>query len=228
MGIDISVGKNKTSLFANREHYGATYYWKNYGNQKGWETRKGAEITFFGFITYSGTTFSGNSFRDQTTNIISIGPPGGRISYENDFMFHFADKFYLPDNIPRADCGDAYRTTGVKFEFGIVKAGLNMFTGDPGFEYGNEDVRRDYRKINGHDTYVSHGKFNPDEYRAGVLYIQFGQVRLGRNSEKIRKIFQNKFAHDMITHGKAKWFRVLDIDPKWYFYFGSGTGNTTW
>jgi hypothetical protein len=98
-----------------------------------------------------------------------------------------------------------------------------MFTGDPGLDgdYRQENVEM----INGHLTYTG-GTAN--KYRAGVLSIGFGPIRIGRNSEQIRLIFQNKLAHDILNGGKAKWFEVLDIDPSWFFYFGTGSGGTLW
>jgi hypothetical protein len=69
---------------------------------------------------------------------------------------------------------------------------------------------------------------DPDKYRSGVFYIGFGPIKIGRNSEKIRNTFQNKFAHDFLMGGESPYFLWLDKDPRWYFYFGSGTGNTLW
>ena len=46
--------------------------------------------------------------------------------------------------------------------------------------------------------------------------------------ENIRHIFQNIFAHDIIMRGDSPYFKVLDRDPCWYFYNGTGTGNTLW
>ena len=51
---------------------------------------------------------------------------------------------------------------------------------------------------------------------------------IGRNSEQIRHIFQNRLAHDILGGGEAKWFLKLPIKPSWYFYFGTGSGNTLW
>jgi hypothetical protein len=46
--------------------------------------------------------------------------------------------------------------------------------------------------------------------------------------KQIRKVFQNQFAHDFLMKGESKWFRVLDTKPSWYWYFGTGSGNTLW
>ena len=69
------------------------------------------------------------------------------------------------------------------------------------------------------------GTANNPELRAGVLSVGVGMFRFGRNSETIRDIFQNKLIHR--TFGFPQ-FRKLDIDPSWYFYFGTGSGNTLW
>jgi len=79
--------------------------------------------------------------------------------------------------------------------------------------------------MNNHETYTGG---TADKYRAGVLSVGIGPLRIGRNSEQIRKVFQNQFAHTFLTGGDAKWFRVLEIKPKWYWYFGFGTGNSLW
>lgn len=83
--------------------------------------------------------------------------------------------------------------------------------------------------MDGHETYYGG---TADKYRAGVLSFGFGTIRVGRNSEQIRKVFQNQFAHDMLTKKngipEAKWFRVLDIRPRWFWSLGFGSGNTLW
>jgi hypothetical protein len=49
-----------------------------------------------------------------------------------------------------------------------------------------------------------------------------------RNSEGIRKVFQNQFAHDWLTGGQSKWFEVLNLKPRWYWGFGYSGGSTLW
>ena len=51
---------------------------------------------------------------------------------------------------------------------------------------------------------------------------------IGRNSEQIRHVFQNRFAHDFLMGGKSYWFQKLPIAPSWYWSFGFGSGNTLW
>jgi hypothetical protein len=68
--------------------------------------------------------------------------------------------------------------------------------------------------INAHDAYIG-GLANDLNLRAGVLSFGFGPLRIGRNSEQIRHIFQNKFAHNFLMKGQTKegpyWFRKLPI-----------------
>jgi hypothetical protein len=46
--------------------------------------------------------------------------------------------------------------------------------------------------------------------------------------QRIANPLERGFAHDFIMGGESPYFKVLDIKPRWYFYFGSGTGNTLW
>jgi len=57
-------------------------------------------------------------------------------------------------------------------------------------------------------------------YRMGVFYGKAGPFRVGGNSEGIRKVFQNHFAHDFMTGGDTKWFKVLDLKKRWWWQFG--------
>jgi len=48
------------------------------------------------------------------------------------------------------------------------------------------------------------------------------------NSEGIRKVFQNEFAHDFLMGGKNYWFKPLNLKPKFYWEFGDRGGGTLW
>jgi hypothetical protein len=126
--------------------------------------------------------------------------------------------------LPGPDGGDRWRTAAIQMNFGAMSINLNMFTGDPD-TYEKNDRQNHVLSINGHKTYIGG---TADKYRAGVLSFGFGPFRIGRNSEKIRETFQNRFAHDMLTGGSAKWFRVLPISSSWFWSFGIGTGGTLW
>jgi len=90
-----------------------------------------------------------------------------------------------------------------------------MFTGDPGvkgFDYSPEERERTkssetpYKRVrkrktdeNPYKGYYSNSKYgtDPNRYRAGVLSVGFGPLRIDRDSEKIRHTVQNKFANDI-------------------------------
>jgi hypothetical protein len=213
IGIDISIGMLKGTGTSYRYHAGASYHFNNYGGYNGWETRTGHEFEVVPFVNYSTTYFKAGEFT-QTTAKLSLGDPINEISYENDWMF----------GIPGPDGGDRWRTAAIQMNFGAMSINLNMFTGDPDTYERND--RYDFVKyINNHDTYIG-GTAN--KYRAGVLSFGIGPFRTGGNSEKIREVFQNRFAHDILTGGKAKWFQVLPIASSLYWSFGTGTGGTLW
>jgi hypothetical protein len=94
--------------------------------------------------------------------------------------------------------------------------GFNIFTGNRG--------NRSFEPIDGHDTYVKNNSGDPDKYRFGSLYFKAGPFRFGRNSENIRAGIQNT------VHGWTgdPYFRKLDRRGRFYWYFGTGTGNSLW
>lgn len=67
-----------------------------------------------------------------------------------------------------------------------------------------------------------------DKYWAGIGYIGYQNYRIGRNSEIIRNIAQNKIAHDILMGGDSPYFKVLPIAPSNYFSFGSKNPYTLW
>jgi RHS repeat-associated protein len=223
IGADASIGVPKILPISYRAHAGATYYWQHYdGSFTGWETRNGGEWTLGGVINYSGTTFNSGE-TSQTTNMITFGGPFINLKYENDYMFDLQ----LP-GVPNADGGDRYRTSAVRLKYGPFTLGINLFTGDPGLQGEIRETFYDpdynYRETYKENQYGD----NPDKYRSGVLYVGFGPFKFGKNSENIRHLYQNQFAHDKLMKGESPYFKVLEKKPKWYFYFGTGTGNTLW
>ena len=218
IGFDASFGLGGALDY--RWHGGISYYFGNnaYGKYNGWEFRDGAEIRLHGVASISGTRFTAGEY-SQITNKITIGNARKNISYENDQLFGIG-KVLGKYN---ADGGDRWRSAAVQFHYGIFSANLNMFTGDPGLDPNNRPFLDDI----GHEYYSSIGALDPSQ-RAGVLSFGIGSFRFGYNSERIRHQFQNIYAHDEWTKGRAKWFKVLDIDPTWFWYFGTGNGDTLW
>ena len=225
VGMDVSFGVPKKLGISYRAHMGATYYWRFYDNSySGFEFRVGAEWCVAGFVGFSGTKFCYGG-ATQTTNVITLGNYRGNLRYENDYMFNLAKYFPL---VPAADGGDRYRSAAAKIRLGLFSMGVNLFTGNPGVDH---DIRRtfDDPDANGRATYtISANGDNPDEFRAGVFYVGFGPFKVGGNSEQIRNVFQNKFAHDFLCRGDSPYFKVLDRPGQFYFYFGTETGNTLW
>lgn len=225
IGFDVSLGLPKEYIGSFRVHGGVTYYWRFFDNSySGWEFRGGTEMYIAGAVGVSNTTFLTKDGR-QTTNSINIGTKLVCFSYENDYMFHLFDE--LIGFIP-ADNGDRYRTAAARIRVGPFYLGVNLFTGDPGAKeedrVAQPDPENNYRM-----TYVINEKGNdPDQYRAGLLYIGAGPFRVGMNSEKVRHALQNRFAHDFLRGGKVPYFKVLDRPDETYFYFGTETGGTLW
>ena len=64
-----------------------------------------------------------------------------------------------------------------------------------------------------------------NEYRSGVVYFGWGPFRIGYNSEDIRETIQNKWMH---KNTGDPYFQRVDYNSQWFFYFGTGTGNSLW
>lgn len=223
IGFDVSLGLPKSWQASWRVHFGITYYWRFFDNSySGWEIRMGAEYCFAGCLGVSSTTFWTGD-RRQTTNSILIGNQYAQCTYENDYLFNLTKELI---GIVPADNGDRYRSAAAKIRIGPVYVGVNLFTGDPGLK---DEDRRTELDANGRETYViNENGDDPDQYRAGLLYIGAGPFRYGYNSEQIRHFFQNRFAHDLICGGRSPYFKVLDRPGQHYFYFGTETGGTLW
>ena len=225
IGVDLSFGIPKQYMISYRVHCGSTFYWHFFDNSySGFENRLGAEWSFAQIFSYSGTTFYQGQSK-QTTNSIIIGNYKWNCIYENDYMFNLAKHF---PGVPASDNGDRYRSAAARIRFGLFSIGVNLFTGDPGVDH---NVRRTFNDpdVNGRETYtISANGDNPDEYRAGLFYVGFGPCKFGGNSEQIRNLFQNKFAHDFICQKDSPYFKVLDRPGHAYFYFGTETGNSLW
>lgn len=215
IGFDVSIGMLKGNP-GYRYNRGYTYYSSNYGGYTGWEKREGGEIEILPSITYSGTKYTSGQFT-QTTNMWTFGSPINNLKTENDMnMF---DNRKIP-GIPMSDNGDRYRTGAGQINVGLVSIGMNVFTGDPGLT--KSDKRPDGDNNYGVSAYGS----DPDDprYRAGILYVGIGPIKIGINSERIRAAVQNGI-HDNPAIDSPH-FRELDIPDSPYFYIGSGTGNS--
>ena len=210
IGFDVSMGMIKGFAPGVRYHAGVTHHFKTYGGYTGREIRQGLEVEATPLISYSMTKFEAGEY-SQRTAMITLGGPLFNVSYENDYMF----------GIPGPDGGDRWRTAAMRMNFGGLSLNLNMFTGDP-----DVDGNRPTVGIGGWQHYSSSSANDP-RLRAGVLSFGFGPFRFGRNSEAIRNAFQNELIHKNMNP-PSPLFGVLPIPPSWFFYFGTGSGNTLW
>jgi RHS repeat-associated protein len=223
IGVNFSVGTYSLPINYSL-HGGASYYWGNtdlMGNDlSGWETRYGSEWSVRDAFSYSETVFNSSWSGQQTTNLITVGNSSYNVKYEND-MKPAGIFSYIPF-VPKGD-GDRYRTAAAQINIGPFGIGTNMITGDAG-----PDKNETAEMIDGHLTYVPNNGYNPNSHRMGTFYFKIGPFRFGRNSEGIRKVFQNQFAHDFLTGGQSNWFEVLNLKPLWYWGFGYSGGSTLW
>ncbi len=228
LGINFSVGLPQAIGVSYRVHGGVGYYWKNNGITPGWETNYGSEWAVgagWGGMSYSTTHYNspGSKF-DQTTGTIRFfSGSGGNLEYQNDWQPDIFNKLPL---MLDADHGDRHRTAAMQLNTARLNIGFNLFTGDPGLDWKDRQTFSD-PSFNNRMTYASNSQGNnPNEYRTGAAYAGMGPIKVGWNSEKIRHVIQNRFAHDKLQHGNSPWFQQLDIKPKLYFNIGSsGYGN---
>ena len=219
IGLDVSVGVPQMYPVSYRVHGGATYYWKNkdmLGNDmRGWETRYGSEWAFSigdAFVySYSGTTYNSNWSGKQTVNMHRFSYGFLNARYKNDAVPGFPFK-YLP-LVPKGD-GDRYRTAAAEINYGPFGFGMYLITGDAGYELRNNYLDPDGK------YYMANNGYDPNSHRMGVFYGKVGPIRVGGNSEGIRHVFQNRFAHDFMTGGDTKWFEVLSLKKRWWWQFG--------
>lgn len=205
--------------FAIGMSYGKTY-WSNHvftgGSFK--ETRFGysAAIGSKDFkIGLGESHFKGGGI-DQTTGSINLIGKNWSVSYENDYIWGMG-----------GDDGDRWRTTGLAVTVGDVSAKAHFATGDPGSP-GNRPYDEGIHR--GRDAYVSRSGSSPDQFRLGSAAIGYRGVFGGWNSESIRHIGQNRIAHDILTGGSSKHFRILPNAPYQGLYYGMRLNNynTTW
>jgi hypothetical protein len=181
-----------------------------YGNsnitgRNGWSSSIGGGASFNDGSTYiSLSTMKYNSGEtSQRTGTFGVGGKNWKFHYENDFQPVLTKYLGISDN------GDKFRTAAGNLSVGDLSIGFNLFTGDP----GPTMETRPSSEINGKRTYDGGGKYSPDKYRLGAAYFGYKNMRVGGNSEAIRHVIQNRFAHDFMTSGRAKWFRVLNKNP---------------
>jgi RHS repeat-associated protein len=224
IGYDISIGSPKVFAISYRKNIGQTYYFSNYAGHKGWENRNGGEVTIYGIVNYSGTSFtSKNLNREQTTNMITVGIPNLNVKYENDTYLGYYELPGVPTGNPQSD---AYKTAAARIRVGEFSIGMVLHTGEGEviryFDTDGDGVKetRAFDEGNIHDPSLSHG----------VFYFGSGPIKIGSDSEEIRHHFQNEVAHDGFNNCNlgSEYPYVLKTNRKQKFYFqiSSSNGNT--
>jgi hypothetical protein len=202
IGYNISYGLPKTLPYAKRKDFGSTYYKKSYGEYEGWQHRKGSETSYI-LYTKAITEYSAGEI-SQIVLRKSFGIPSILgVDVTNDLW---------------GDGGDRYRTSSQVVNFGFIRFGNLIFTGDPG-PSGKREI--EYLGGDTHGTYVSGQYGDPDKYRNGILYLGIGPVEVGLDSEVIRNTVQNT-VHNIIGSPHFKNLIGTDKfkDDKFFFQFG--------
>ena len=192
-----------------RQHGGIYYYRTDYDNSySGWEKQSGAEWSLFNsMFSYSDTYYDreGTKF-DQYRNTVRLGSPFVNLQIENDAGFNDIFKFpWMPDH----HTTDMYMSSEIWLRLFGVELGNTIFTGRPDKNAIDPD---------GPNGTYGLGESNPDQYRAGVLYIKLGLLKFGPNNETIRDKTQN-WLHDKSWIHTPR-FRKLDRPNKWLWQFG--------
>ena len=210
LGFNVGVGVPKLlSPIAPWREYGATYYWKNWGDYQGWETRQGKETTYFGIWTEGETKYKSESGDDdfsQTVGYKKLGIPGvAGIDVYNDLW---------------GDGGDRFRTSRVRMNLftGIYLENV-LFTEDPGFDWDDREFHDPKKGPNGTYKIKNPYALHPEKYRHGVLSLGVGAISIGIDSEKIRRGIQH-FIHDLPFVNSPHFEYVPSKKNKFYFQFG--------
>jgi RHS repeat-associated protein len=169
-----------------------------------------------GFGAGVSTTYFGES--DGTTQRV-----GTIMLRYGDFKLRYDNDWQSNANII-SDGFDRFRTAALQVSYKGFNAGFKVVTGDPG-----PPNQKPIGCIDGHDTYIATPNWsNPNQYRLGALYGGYQNFQVGWNSEQIRHQIQNRFAHDILQHGGAKWFEVLQIQPSMYGSYGNRYYYSSW
>src|SRR6056297_1997128 len=158
-----------------------------------------------GFGLYSNRTFGGDV--GQLVGGVNIRRKGVTLTYENDGSPF--NKHDLTDQL--IDGHDRWRTNAVSIAYKGVDVRLNQFTGDPS-DSSPEPMSGYKNKV--------HDGGNADMFRLGALSVGYKGQRVGWNSERIRHLFQNKFAHS-----EHRVFGLKILHNQTYFKNLGGSGS---
>lgn len=204
-------------------------YSSSFGTQTGtgscntWETRSfaggtwndGNQSVYLYTSKFGGT---GGDNIGQYVGGVNLSKGDISFSYEND-GWPFNKKMIAGGAL--GDGGDRYRTAALRIGFRDLYWGANLFTGDPMLD--------DDKGVIPHPDHKEgqYAGINASRYRLGASYFGYGNFRLGVNSEGVRHLIQNKFAH---TINAQPWFEVLDsrFPSKLYSQYRTNKAYTLW
>ncbi|MDQ1805747.1 polymorphic toxin type 23 domain-containing protein [Chryseobacterium sp. CKR4-1] len=211
----------------------------NYGahagsGNSGWEFRKSAMFSYnsrdFG-ISLGTNKWSG--LHPQQTGILGLRSGDFSMTYENyGSPFDKGPKWsHLRDN------NDRWRTAAMTINIGEFSVGFNLFTGErmkDSYDDGWDNQMMDYVKNNGPLKGLGGATYpygfayeNGPAYRLGAAYVDWGNYRIGINSDRyVKHPIQNIMAHGKLSPQSALLFLSTSINP--YFQYKTRNKFTSW
>jgi hypothetical protein len=218
---DFSVGVSGMR-YSNYNGFGVS------GTEIGVSPRIGWDDGKTGFA-FSSTWFYGTggmSEFNQRTSALSFRRGDFSFRYENDGSpFNYAGKLLSNDT-------DMYRTAAMSIGVGDFSLRTNMFTGKSGTDESGlsfKDAINDpflVDKSTGHKKLGVWNNSGADKYRLGTLTLSYLGFNVGANSEHVRNVFQNKFAHTVLSPQPG--FRILSSNWRAYLQYKSLNKSTLW
>jgi RHS repeat-associated protein len=165
-------------------------------------------------VSLYSTYFAATDGSSQRTGGIGMNFGKFNMRYEND-----GAPIYQLFGPAFNDGKDRLRTNAVQIGWGDWNLRLLMMTGPGSGPHDAERINKSDLSKYPNGYYEGGGV---DGIRFGALSIGYGNFRVGVNSEGIRHVFQNRFAHDAFFNRQAG-YKVLDNN--WYPYYYLGTTN---
>ncbi|MEM7187553.1 MAG: polymorphic toxin type 23 domain-containing protein [Bacteroidota bacterium] len=149
---------------------------------------------------------------------LKIGDFGFR--YENDD----GPPFDIFHNKIWAGGTDQFRTTAVSVSYKEFSIGLNLFTGNRDYDGPvSEPYTDEYGQHFPHGAVETPGA---NKYRLGAFYASYNGNRFGINSERVRHLAQNKFAHGLLA--PQAYFKNMSWTVNSYYQYQSPNPFTLW
>ncbi|MFK8308351.1 polymorphic toxin type 23 domain-containing protein, partial [Capnocytophaga cynodegmi] len=172
-----------------------------------------------------GTNFWSGDF-EQRTGMIGFRHGDFSMMYENDGApFNKLGKALVNDT-------DMYRTAAMRIGIGEFSIQTNLFTGKSGTDSSGlkfEDAIQNPELVDltsGRKGLGIWRNKEADMYRLGALTVGYKGWRVGTNSEYVRDVVQNWFAHTIVSPQPG--FRMLSRDWQQYYQYQTKNPYTLW